>query len=214
MNVKRSSCLWVIAAVVTAAAAAAFTAGAQVAPKPEKICPITFILEPATSLQQRFARDTEEANATLAQNLVLLRGPMTVPELAQKCAADFEGTYLAWPTLWDESGSPVPPAGFPGKSYQRWEEILGYLKAVVLTKHQATYLAPQSARVYLEYLPLANQAADYLHAKRVNLKGFPPEDVDFLAAIRTVLAYAPYDDPLLIGNENPIPHRKVCDPIY
>ncbi len=32
--------------------------------------------------------------------------------------------------------------------------------------------------------------------------------------IRTVVAYAPYDDPMEFGNETAIPHRKVCDPIY
>lgn len=214
MSVKRSSRLWAIAAVAAMAAAGGLAAAGQVPPKPEKICPITFVLEPATSLQQRFARDTEKANADLAKNLVLLRQGMPIPQLAQKCAADFEDSYLARPVLWTESGAPVPPGDFRGKAYQRWEEILEYLRSMVLGRAQATYLAPQSARVYLEYLPLENQTADYLARKRVDLKGFPPGDVDFLAEIRTVLAYAPHDDPLLIGNESPIPHRKVCDPIY
>lgn len=214
MHVKRSSYPWVIAAVVTAAAAAALAAGAQVAPKPEKICPITFILEPVTSLQQRFARDTEAANAKLAHYLVLLRGDEPVAELAQKCAADFEGTYLAWPTLWTESGAPVPPADFKGKAHERWAEILGYLRSMVLGKAQATYLAPQSVRVYLEYLPLANRTAEHIGSRSARLRGVPAGDIDFLANIRTVLAYAPHDDPLVIGNEDPIPHRNLCDPIY
>lgn len=214
MKIKRSSCLLVIAAVAAAAVAGALAAAGQVPPKPEKICPITFVLEPMTTLQQRFARDTEKANAGLAVILVELRKGTSVPDLAQKCAAEFAESYLASPMLWTETGAPVPPEGFRGKEHERWEKILEYLKSMVLGKAQATYLAPQSAYVYLEYLPLENQTAYYLAQKRVDLKGVPPGEVDFLANIRTVLAYAPHDDPLLIGNESPIPHRKVCDPIY
>jgi hypothetical protein len=40
------------------------------------------------------------------------------------------------------------------------------------------------------------------------------EEIDFLASIRTVIAFAPYDDPMEIGNLVAIPHRKTCDPIY
>lgn len=215
MNKKRSLRLWVAAAITVGALAVVVAAQVTgMMPKPDKICPITFVLEPMTSLQQKFARDTEKANADLAVILVELRNGVPIPELAQRCAAEFALTYLAMPVLWTESGTSVPPEKYPGKAYQRWEEILKYLKTMVLEKAQATYVNPQSVRVYLEYLPLEHQTADYLAKKFVDLKGTPPGDVDFLANIRTVLAYAPYDDPLIIGNGAPIPHRKVCDPIY
>jgi len=167
-----------------------------------------------TSLQQRFATDTEKANADLAVILVALRSGVPIPELAQRCATLFASTYLARPILWTESSTRVPPQGFPGKEYQFWEEVLGYLKVKVIETDKAIYLHPQSVRVYLEYLPLENQTGAYMREKSVDLKGFSPNDIAFLANIRTVLAYAPYDDPLIIGNAAPVPHRKICEPIY
>jgi hypothetical protein len=200
----------ILAAAATQTPAAFVSQG----PKPGKICPITFILEPMTSLQQTFARDTEEANADLAVILVELRKGVPIPELVKRCLDKFAGTYLAVPVLWTESGATVTPEKSAANAYERWEKILDYLKAMVLGKAQATYVSPQSVRAYLEYLPLERQTASYMAAKSVDLKGTPPGDVDFLVNIRTVLAYAPYDDPLIIGNESPIPHRKICDPIY
>jgi hypothetical protein len=219
MNEKKSTKLRMIAVAVVASGILAAASQAPVAfvsqgPKPGKICPITFILEPMTSLQETFARDTEEANANLAVILVELRKGAPIPGLAQRCAKEFALTYLAYPVLWTEAGAPVPLREFDGKAYERWEKILDYLKTMVLGKAQATYVHPQSVRAYLEYLPLERQTASYMAAKSVNLKGTPPGDVDFLVNIRTVLAYAPYDDPLIIGNESAIPHRKVCEPIY
>ena len=220
MKNGRSFKIWSVGAAVVAlsllAAAASWgqTAFVSQGPKPEKICPITFVLDPVTSLQQRFATDTEKANADLAGILVELRGDVSIPVLAQKCATLFTGTYLARPVLWTESGTRVPPQGFPGKEYQFWEEVLGYLKSKVIETDKAIYLHPQSVRVYLEYLPLEHQTDAYMHEKFVELKGCPSNEIDFLANIRTVLAYAPYDDPLIIGNAAPVPHRKICEPIY
>ena len=57
MNERRSSKLWAIAilvitgSVLAAAARQEGTVFAQVKPKPEKLCPITFHLDPPTSLQ-------------------------------------------------------------------------------------------------------------------------------------------------------------------
>jgi hypothetical protein len=220
MKDGRSFKIWSVGAAVIAlsllAAAALWgqTAFVSQGPKPEKICPITFVLDPVTSLQQRFATDTEKANADLAVILVALRSGVPIPELAQRCATLFASTYLARPILWTESSTRVPPQGFPGKEYQFWEEVLGYLKVKVIETDKAIYLHPQSVRVYLEYLPLENQTGAYMREKSVDLKGISPNDIDFLANIRTVLAYAPYDDPLIIGNAAPVPHRKVCEPIY
>ncbi len=213
MNMRRSSFLRGIAVisagVLMAAAAGDPSAMAQTAPKPEKLCPISFHLFPSTSLQNRFARDTEKTNARLAQDLVDWRTAKALlpgyeedrKKLAGSLADAYAGTYLERPVLWDENGAP----------HAGWIEILTYLGTVFAKAH---YIHPQSVNVYLEYVPLENQTVDYMKAKLVNLKGALPGDVDFLANIRTVLAYAPYDDPLLLGNESPIPHRKVCDPIY
>jgi hypothetical protein len=216
MNERRSSKLWTIAILVIAGsvlAAAALqegTGSAQVKPKPEKLCPITFHLDPTTSLQTRFARDVEETNAKLAQTLVDLRNNLMPPkdwvrvDLSAACGKRFAGTYLANPVLWDEKGNP----------HTGWFEpdgILAYLEPIMRT---ATYIHPQTVNVYLEYLPLANQTGEFLHKRGVVASGFEPEEIDFLVNIRTVIAYAPYDAPLEIGNAAPIPHRKICDPIY
>jgi hypothetical protein len=181
-----------------------------VKPKPEKLCPITFHLFPSTSLQDRFARDIESANAQLAKDLVEWR---TAKALLPGYEADrktligrlqdtYAKTYLAHPVLWDEGG--IPHVG--------WEPILEYLGTVL---RKAAYIQPQSVNVYLEYLPPDLQTGAYLVGKRsLNLGAYQPGDVDFLAMIRTVIAYAPDDDPMEIGNESAIPHRKVCEPIY
>ena len=68
--------------------------------------------------------------------------------------------------------------------------------------------------VYLEYLPPENQTDAYLASRGVRLSGFKASDIDFLASIRTVIAYAPYDPPMDVRNESLIPHRKICEPIY
>jgi hypothetical protein len=122
---------------------------------------------------------------------------------SQSRQAKFAKTYLDSPVLW-EGGS------IRGKG---WNEIIRYLGESVIP--YTTYIHPQTVNVYLEYLPLSMRIEGYIVGKRtVNLRGFKPEDVDFLAMIRTVITYAPYDDPMEIGNERPIPHRTICDPIY
>lgn len=216
MNEKKSTKLRMIAIAViagTVLAGAALqdpTVVTPVKPKPEKLCPITFHLFPSTSLQGRFARDIEDTNAQLAQDLVNWRTAKALmpgyeadmAKLIDSLEDTYAKTYLAHPVLWDESG--IPHVG--------WELILEYLATVL---HKATYIHPQSVNVYLEYLPPDMQTGAYLVGKRsVNLGTYQPGDVDFLAMIRTVIAYAPYDDPMEIGNELAIPHRKVCEPIY
>jgi len=209
----KSGAVAVAVVAVSMLAASALQEGtvfAQVKPKPEKLCPITFHMDPTTSLQTRFARDVEWTNAKLAQTLVDLRNNLMPPKdwvrvnLRAECEKRFAGTYLANPILWDEKGNPHP--GWDGP-----DGIFAYLEPIVRT---ATYIHPQTVNVFLEYLPVANQTAEYMAEKHVDLKGFKPEEIDFLVNIRTVIAYAPYDAPMEIGNGSPIPHRKICDPIY
>lgn len=179
---------------------------APLKPKPEKLCPITFHLDPVTSLQRNFAAAIEKTNADLAKMLAEFRALLShakkedlksvLEHFAGTCQSDFEGTYLKKPVLW----------GDDGKTYTGWGEITRYLGAIMPS---TTYLAPQSAHVYLEYLPI--KSAKYAEWNQKSKDG---KEIDFLAFIRTVLAFAPYDDPMEIGNEAPIPHRKICDPIF
>lgn len=182
-------------------------------PQPAKLCPITFHLDPTTSLQARLAADTEKANGDLATKLSGFREALPahppgtldrkswLAHLAAEYGVFFAGTYLAHPILMGEDGL----------VHRGWRSILYYLSTVV---PGTTYIVPQCVNVYLEYLPLKNQNDAYLASRGVRISGFKASDIDFLASIRTVIAYAPYDPPMEIGNESLIPHRKVCEPIY
>lgn len=196
-------------------AAAAFQASGPMPltplkPKPEKLCPITFHLDPVTSLQKNFATAIEKTNADLAKKLVEFRAILShakkedlksaLVDFAGTCQRDFEGTYLKKPVLW----------GDDGKTYTGWGAITNYLGAIMPS---TTYLSVQGVHVYLEYLPIKSEKYETFNRGIKDL-GDLPNEIDFLASIRTVLAYASYDDPLEIGNESPIPHRKICDPIF
>jgi len=176
-------------------------------PKPEKLCPITFHLDPVTSLQRNFAAQTEKTNAIVAAMIVKLRAwigddkreswKKERESFIANCQGMFKDTYLKKPVLVSEDG----------RSVTGWGEIIDYLIKII---PYTTYLDVQSVHVYLEYLPLNSPK---YKTYNTDIKK-PEEEIDFLATIRTVLAYAPYDDPILLGNEDPIPHRRVCDPIY
>lgn len=210
MKNERSLKFWAFAAMIVAIAVFMVSAAeeqkpfAPMKPKPEKICPITFHLDPVTSLQRNFAADIEKTNAILAQSLARLRfailGDATKPpnynekNTVLSFGDTFDNTYLKNPILW----------GDDGKLYKGWIEIIPYLAWII---PGTTYLTPQSVNVYLEYLPIKDKKFGEMKAKY-------GEEIDFLASIRTVIAYAPYDDPMEIGNSTPIPHRKICDPIY
>jgi len=222
MNIRRSSYLWafaIVAAVVSAgvlmaAAPSGPSAAAQTAPKPEKLCPITFHLDP-TTLQAGYSRHVEKVNARLAQDLVDLRNraalydPKLREGLAEEYAKLYSGTYLAFPVLWDEHG----------EAHTGWFQVLSWLATALPV---ATFIHPQAVNVFMEYLPLANRTEAYLKTKlaaTMKQRGrtelwFDYRNVDFLASIRTVLAFAPYDDPVQIGNEDPSPHQNICDPIF
>jgi hypothetical protein len=219
MKGKRLFQSWAVAVAVVAASALAAaplqgpTVFVQQRPKPDKICPITFHLDPVTTLQAKFAADTERTNGKLATKLSEFRSALPehppgaaetklwLAHLAGEYDEAFAGTYLKAPVL----------VGEDNLEYKGWHNILVYLSSVI---PHTTYIVPQSVNVYLEYLPLGNQTAEYLLKRGVRISGFKPEEIDFLATIRTVLAYAPYDPPMEIRNEATIPHRKVCDPIY
>ncbi|MCJ7484913.1 MAG: hypothetical protein MUQ25_01925 [Candidatus Aminicenantes bacterium] len=187
-------------------------------PKPEKVCPITFHLDPVTSLQRNVAAAIEKTNAVLAQKLAGLRTSIlgnrrVAPDYNEKIWVNnfrhvFKSTYLKDPLLW----------GDDGKKYQGWDQIVPYLKNLM---PMTTYINPQSVNVYLEYLPVKSEKhISYnrgIYKTPVwDMKALKDlgDEIDFLASIRTVIAYAPYDDPMEIGNSAPIPHRKVCDPIF
>jgi hypothetical protein len=219
MNERRSSKLWTIAilvitgSVLAAAALQDPTVFIPQRPKPEKICPITFHLDPVTTLQARFAADTERTNGKLATKLSEFRSSLPahppgepdtklwLAHLADEYDDAFAKTYLKAPVL----------VGEDGLEYKGWHNILVYLSSVI---PHTTYIVPQSVNVYLEYLPLGNQTTEYLLKRGVRISGFKADEIDFLATIRTVLAYAPYDPPMEIRNEATVPHRKICDPIY
>ncbi len=179
-------------------------------PRPEKVCPITFHLDPVTTLQRNFAAAIEKTNAVLAQKLAGLRlailgTPKTPPNYDEKTYVDkfrvaFKSTYLKDPVL----------RGDDRKLYKGWAEIVPYLAGIV---PGTTFLAPQGVNVHLEYLPLEAQKSPEL-SRRLKGINVNPEEIDFLAYITTVLAYAPNDDPMEIRNTAPIPHRKICDPIF
>lgn len=214
MNTRKATKLWMISGAVVASVVLAGAALQDapdlvlVRPKPEKLCPITFHLDPVTLLQARFARDIEHTNADLAVVLAMLRRtksdpPINIEGMVAEWRGKFAKTYLESPVLWD--GERIRAKG--------WNEILSYLGTSVIP--HTTYIHPQTVNVYLEYLPQTMRTEDYIVGKRfANIRDIKPEEIDFLAMIRTVIAYAPYDDPLEIGNERPIPHRTVCDPLY
>jgi len=209
----RSLKLWTIAVALIAVGILAM---GQVAyppkgPRPKKISPITFHLEPVTTLQQHLSAGIEKTNADLALTLTELRqGTGPSPDAIR---ARFGRSYLADPIIWDEGGKP----------HTGWFErdgVLAYLGQLVKT---STFIQPQSVHVYLEYLPLRSERFAQHNPgfdspppikTGAELKTFLESGVDFLINIRTVLAYAPYDDPPIIGNAEAIPHRFVCWPTY
>ncbi|HSA96837.1 MAG TPA: hypothetical protein VLJ16_12360 [Acidobacteriota bacterium] len=212
MIVRRTTLVAVVL-VLAASAGLLMVAAAQVRPKPEKLCPITFHLEP-TTLQAGYSRQIERTNAMLAQDLVGLRSDRAFMsgkvsrELVLRYENDYQKTYLAFPVLWDEQGV----------AHTGWAQVLACL-ATILPK--ATFIQPQAVNVFMEYIPLNERTQAFFEskltatvAKRGGSLWFKAGDVDFLASIRTVLAYAPFDDPVVIGNEDPTPHQNVCDPIF
>lgn len=221
--------LWTVAALAMGALAVMVTAQVtRVMPKPEKICPITFQLYPDTPLEKNFAASIERTNAVLSTFLGELRSTAgllpwakdwagkaakidkadtsqmanAVSELhallkAKGLANPFQGTYLADPSLTKENGQTV--TGLPA--------VIAELVRIV---EGSTYIDAQSVQVYLQYLP-SNSTA-YADINRAHPDTQRKGPIDIIAHIYTVLAYAPYDDPVRISGTDG--HRTICDPGY
>jgi hypothetical protein len=163
-----------------------------------KVCPITIEIAQDSMLARNCAAKVESDNALLAAFLVQLRQraardrseelvPVDRKPLAPE---DFAGTYLRDPVLTKSDGTTV----------RGWDKILGYLMGPQGIIVESTYIDVQSVHVSLEYLPFGSE-------KFIKVNG-KSGDVDLIAHIKTVLAYAPADDPVTIEGE--LCHRKVC----
>jgi len=208
MKKKRSLRTFGIAASVLAAAV--FTAALLSAPGKgfEKVRPFTLELCPTSDLVKNCAAKVEGDNVKLAQFLTDLRAavaghnkkyeavpregrpafkPMEWWDGYSKPANPFAGTYLQKPRLTTEEGTTLTV----------WEEILAKLVKVI---GDSTYIDVQSVHVCLEYLPYGGEKF-----KAYNPSG---DGIDFVAHVKTVLAYAPEDDPITMDGE--LRHRKTC----
>lgn len=208
MNTRKSLRLWMVGGTIIAMAAltAAQIAFHPGAPKPDKINPITFHLDPRSPLETGLAPKIEAANAELAKLLAELRSGRKPS--AEEIKTRFGRTYLADPVLWDEGG----------KAHSGWFGPEGVLDCLARLVWESSFIQPQSVNVYLEYLPFksaafskANPGLDLSKIDTVPhaIEAWS-EAIDFLVYIRTVLAYAPYDDPPIIGNKDAMGHRTLC----
>lgn len=221
MNKKMSFKLLTVAVLAVGALAVMVTAQVtRTMPKPEKICPITFQLYPGTPLERNFAAKIEKDNAVLSTFLGELRSmPGLLADVkswianpsrtadpvneffgllkTRNAANPFQGTYLAEPSLTKENGETV--TGLPA--------VIGELVRIV---EGSTYIDAQSVQVYLQYLP--SNSAEYAKINSTHPDNNRKGPIDIIAHIHTVLAYAPYDDPVRISGTQG--HRTVCDPGY
>lgn len=208
MKVRMSVKLWlaggaIVALAVLMAAQVAFPPGA---PKPEKISPITFHLDPRSPLETGLAPKIEAANAKLAMLLAELRSGRRPSD--EEITSRFGSTYLANPILWDEGG----------KVHTGWFGREGVLDCLARLARDSSFIQPQSVQVYLEYLPFKSdafkKANPRLELDKIKTIADAVEAwsgaIDFLVNIRTVLAYAPYDDAPIIGNAEALGHRTIC----
>lgn len=216
---------WSLAALLVSTLPASLPSSRLAGQTIEKICPITFRLYPGTHLETSCAARVEKDNVVLSGVLSTLRREKALKSYREEVRAilansrlstegkqtalktssaevaawsktrpnPFLGTYLENPTLITEAGTRV--GGI--------EAVLAELARIVAS---STYIDAQSVCVELEYLTYGSP--EFLNAQ----KKYPPREgekpVDIIAHITTVLAYAPYDDPVRI--EGALPHRYVC----
>jgi hypothetical protein len=196
--------------VCAAAAAVVFAASLTSSPRGdfEKVRPFSMELCPSSDLVKNCAAKVEGDNVKLAQFLTDFRSAVAAfnkkreaaqPEVERafkaidwwnsyvKTVNPFTGTYLQSPKLTTENGTTLVV----------WEEILNKLAEII---GNSTYVDAQSVHVCLEYLPYGSAKF-----KTYNTSA---EDVDFVAHIKTVLAYAPEDAPVTMEGE--LRHRKTC----
>jgi len=216
--------LWTVA-LLASASAILLASSLLVSQDYEKICPITFRLYPGTKLEISCAARIEQDNVKLSEFLSVLRmnpdvgsyreavrkisSTEMLPEQRTRALGEqrsllisrlqknypinpFLGTYLEFPKLTTEEG--VTISGL--------EDVIAELARIVSA---STYVDAQSVHVELEYLPIKTAAYD---AAQVKYGMIPGNEVDMIAHIKTVLAYAPKDAPVTI--EGLLPHRKVC----
>jgi hypothetical protein len=153
-----------------------------------KICPLTIGIDPNSVLVKHLATKLEADNALLAAFLIQVRQRVSADKSPQPVKilgpaltpGSFAGTYLADPTLTKPDGSTI----------NHWDQIVSYLTGPGGAIVESTYLDVQSVSVTLEYIP--GDAGN-----------------DFQAHIRTVLAYAPYDDPVTLNGG--LIHCKICE---
>ncbi len=166
---------------------------------PEKICPLTYSLAPGSLMSKKYAAKIEKDNVRLSQLLADYRA--SVLGAGDKkfdpgnWVNQMADTYLKNPTLTTETGD----------KFTGWKEVLPQLERII---NASTYLDVQGVHVTFEYLPYGSE--DFIRFNRSIRE--PGEQIDFIGHIKTVLAYAPHDDPVTMEGE--LPHRRTCDPIY
>jgi hypothetical protein len=207
MMKKERSIRWAVAAILAVGlfAASAPQDRARVVPAmvtpvtvvPEKICPLTYSLAPGSLMSKKYAAKIESDNSKLSQLLAAYRGSVLgkTDLNADYWAKQMDDTYLRNPTLTTETGVRITG----------WREILPELLRVI---NESTYIDVQSVHVQFEYLPYGSE--EYLRFNSTITK--PESQIDFIGHVRTVLAYAPHDDPVTM--EGDLPHRRTCDPIW
>lgn len=190
-------------AAVAVFAAAALEPGAQVSPRGplqplrpgiDKIRPIAFEIGQDSALTKKCAAKVESDNAMLATMLAEMRLDIAAGKAFDRAAWErrMATTYLKDPVITTEDGQPHPG----------WANVFDVLTGIV---GRSTYIDAQSVHVSLEYL--AYKSPEYI---RFNGQTAPAlaDEIDFVAHIKTVLAYAPNDDPVRI--EGALRHSKVC----
>jgi len=204
---KERSIKWAVAALLAAALFAASApqdkaGGAPVTVTPvtvvpEKICPLTYSLAPGSLMSKRYAAKIERDNSALSQLLVAYRESVLGITKFDPIywIKQMDDTYLKNPTLTTETGSKLTG----------WREILPELLRII---NESTYIDVQSVHVQFEYLPYGSEG--YLRYNRTVTN--PEDQIDFIGHVKTVLAYAPHDDPVTM--EGDLLHRRTCDPLW
>ena len=188
MSIRRSPKSWMafgavmIAVIILVPAARAQKTGYA------KICPFTMEIDPNCVLAKHLATKIEADNALLSAFLIQVRQKTTdeknpqpvTPVPGDLTPASFAGTYLKDPVLIKPDGTTI----------EHWGPILNFLTNAGGMIKESTYIDVQSVHATLEYI---NNSVD----------------VDFVAHVETVIAYAPYDAPYILAGETC--HRKVCE---
>ncbi len=199
---ERSIKFWGVAVAIVAIAVFAASGFQGRRFRFEKVSPISFVFSQDSDLVKNCAAKVEQDNSKLSKFLSDLRGAVQTATKERKSfdpAAwakahpnPFAGTYLDKMTLTTEDGTTLT----------LWEDIVAALTVVI---NKSTYIDAQSVHVKLEYL--VYKSPRYIK-ENGNTAPALLDEFDFIAHIKTVLAYAPQDDPLTAEGE--LRHRKTC----